>query len=272
MMKDPNFDIHSILKSELESIQTSDTQKELIYEIAKETHVIHRRKMLHLVLIAIVLLSITCAALAATGAFEAIKSIWENSFSRMNTTGEMNIVDAPDVSDFLDQLEKDDGVRKEDLYLSTVPEKDDITLEEALNIAKNAIMEKYGTPEDELDAMGVYPEFWKTPNMENQLSSWTIFYTSIMDEDIFEDHFFLAPGEYRVYINSPSGEVTYCGYYNDEFWPKYAIRCWEHGSKDYVYEEAKKPAFRQLLTADQEYFLSLFQKAGYDISSFQQDQ
>ena len=38
MMKDPNFDIRSILQSELESVQASDTQKELIYWLTVIQH------------------------------------------------------------------------------------------------------------------------------------------------------------------------------------------------------------------------------------------
>lgn len=87
-----------------------------------------------------------------------------------------------------------------------------------------------------------------------------------------EDHTFPAPGEYRVYIESPSGEVSDCFYYNDDFWPDYAQRCWENGSRDYVYEQAQRAGFMKQSAENIEHFMELFKAAAYDLEPLEKMQ
>ena len=73
-----------------------------------------------------------------------------------------------------------------------------------------------------------------------------------------------------MYIRSPKGEVTFCHWYNDDFWPEYALRAWNAGKRDYVFAEAKSGlgGFARMGRVQQEKFLQLFRDAGYDLSAF----
>lgn len=238
----------------------------------KETKPMKKKITLGLVL-ALLLLLISVTALALTH-LEELKAVWEDSYARMNTYGGFYAVPMEefDLKGFEEDYTAGTGLeRKEDLVINTVPQEGDLPYEEAYLIAIAAITEKFGTPESEIEAMGVYPEFFKSV-YNDDVSEWEFYFSPRTNVNIEEDNTYPPPGEYRVYIESPSGEVTYCGWYLDEFFPDYAKRTWEAGKHQYVYERAKGNAFSDffLMEADQrEYFLQLFREDGFDLSPFQ---
>ena len=260
-------DIQCILDEELSHVHTSDCQRQMLCENAKGEKAVKKKGSFVLIL-ALALTLVSCAALAATGAFEALKAMWENSFQRMNTTAQVDIVDESEVPGYLQQFEAEYGGRKEDLILSTVPGESDLSLEEAVRIARDAIMNKFGTPQSELDRMGIYPSFYKSPYQDRE-PQWRIYITPRTDVNLDDDHDYPAPGEYLVDIDSPSGEVNSCFWYNDDYWPEYAIRCWENGSRDDVYEQAKRPDFMKQSMESRQQFMDLFAQAGYDLAPLQ---
>ncbi len=238
----------------------------------KEKKQMKKKITLGLVL-AVMLLLLSATALALTH-LEELKAIWEDSYERMNTYGGFYAVPMEefDLKGFEEDYTADTGLeRKEDLVINTVPQEGDLPYEEAYLIAISAITEKFGTPVSEIEAMGVYPEFFKSV-YNDDVSEWEFYFSPRTNVNIEEDNTYPPPGEYRVYIHSPSGEVTYCGWYLDEFFPDYAKRTWEAGKHQYVYERAKGGSFSDffLMEADQRaYFLQLFREEGFDLSPFQ---
>ena len=184
-------------------------------------------------------LMLTSAALA-DGAMtkKEMQSIWKASFDRMNTKGTVNIS-------------------------NELPKANDLAYDEALAIAREAIFEKYATPEEELDAMGVYPTFYASH--AGTSANWQFYFTPMRDGRIDRDHTPSGQGEYRVYLDSPSGEVTYCHWYIDDFWP-YAQRTWDAGKLDVVYTHAKKSGFFTQSREEQARWLGLMEGAGFDVS------
>lgn len=255
------------LDAELDCLRISSVQKDALFMNAKGEKRMKKKISFSLVTAIVLTVILAGAALAATGAFDELMALLNSSFERMNTRDLVDVIDETDVPAYLEQFEKEYGGRKEDLVLSTVPGENDLSLDAALQIARNTIFDSFATPTEELDAMGVYPVFYATPYMDRS-SEWQFYFTARRDEDLNEDHYFPAPGEYRVYIDSPSGEVTFCNWYNDEFWPVYAKRTWDAGKRDYVYEQAKKADFLRQSREDQAAFVVLFAGAGYDVSGF----
>ena len=150
--------------------------------------------------------------------------------------------------------------------------------DEAYVIARQAILDTFGTPEDELDAMGVYPSFYNTPYMDESddeelyINEWEFYFTPRHDVDIDADHTYEAPGEYRVWIASPSGKINNIIWYLDDFWPDYALRALNAGKYDYVYKKALRGyAFYQQPREQQEMFRKLFAEAGYDAKALDKD-
>lgn len=220
-------------------------------------------------LTALLTFALAVGALAASGALDALKKVWEDSFARMNTTGEFSPVD----NGAFDQqaFEKEYGGIKEDLVISTVPGENDMPLEKAQALARQTILDTFGTPAGELDAMGVYPSFIAAV-YQDEPSEWEFYFTGRRDVNIDEDHTYEAPGEYRVTIESPSGEILMCNWYNDAFWPEYARRTWEAGNHQYVYSEALRGAdfFKQPME-DRKRFEALFAAEGLDVTALQDD-
>lgn len=262
--------IRHILDAELTHVHTSDRQRRTLLENAKGEKIMKKKSSLGLVLTIVCILT-ACVALASSGAFEALKAMWEDSFRRMNTTALIEAMDESEIPGYLQQFEAEYGGKKEDLILSTVPGEEDLNLEDAVRIAKDAIMKKYGTPLAELDAMGIYPSFYKTP-YQDDTSRWQVYVSPRTDVNLDYDHDNPAPGEYLAEIASPSGEVNECFFYNDDFWPDYALRCWENGSKDYVYEQAHRSDFLKQSLDNRKQFMNLFEEAGYDITPLQKAQ
>ena len=251
------------LNASITGCQPSEHWKRQVLARTKEGKRMKKQLSLGLI-VAIALLLITATALAATGTFEKLWQVWQDSFQRMNTTGEVDIMNEAEYEVF---KQENDGV-KDDWIVSTVPQSGDLDYDTAFAIARQAILDKFGTPEEELDAMGVYPNFFNTPYYEDDheyyINEWDFYITPRRDVDIDEDHTYDPPGEYRVYIESPSGKVTLCNWYLDAFFPDYARRTWEAGKRDYVFSRAKGKQFFEQSEEDQAYFLALFEEAGYD--------
>lgn len=191
-----------------------------------------------ILVLALLLLSVTALAVGLT-----VEEVWMQSFEKMNTSGWIH--------NLSDESEAE------------------ITMEEAMAIARSAIIAKYGTPESELDAMGVYPTYaargWDGQTDEDP-SEWDIYYSSRTNVVLDRDYDDYGPtGEYRVYINAETKEVTYCHWYTNDFWSR-AQTIWDCGSHDEVYwHYRKQQVFSALPPETQEYWTSVLAAAGYDV-------
>ena len=202
-------------------------------------------------------------------------AICDESFEKMGTYSsvyytEEEVVDQAELETWLADFEKryteqTGYARKEDLVVSSTPGANDMPYDEALKYAKQMIMDKYGTPEEELDAMGVYPRFLDFVYMEDE-SEWAFFFTPLTNCDIDEDHDYSGPGEYRAEFKARSGEEVLCLWYIDDFWP-YAQRTWDAGKYDVVYEQFKKATFLTQEADRQAYFAQLLKEKGYDVEA-----
>ena len=194
-------------------------------------------KVKRFVSLAAALTLVTGSALASMTS-DDFEAIWQQSLDRMNATA----------------LPRS---------FNELPGESDLSYDEALAIARQAIFDKYATPPEELDAMGLYPDYFAPE--EGLSAEWRFFFSSLRDADIDEGHDYPAPGEYRVYLDSPSGEVTLCLWYIDDFWP-YAQRVWDAGKHDTVYEYAQKAGFLALPADQQASWQALLESAGYDLA------
>lgn len=200
---------------------------------------------------------------------EEMISIWQESFDKMNTTGALNIRTLEDLSDFEKEYTAATGrERKEDLVFESLPMQGDMPYHEALAYARKLICDKFGTPKDELDAMGVYPRLVDYMYMDRE-SDWEFYFTPRRDTDIHLDHSYDAPGEYRVVFGAQSGTVEYVNWYIDGFFPDYAQRTWEAGRFEYVYSQALRQSFYRQSPEDREHFLRLFAEKGYNIQALE---
>lgn len=190
-----------------------------------------------IIAIVLMLLSVTAVAVGLT-----VEDIWRQSFEKMGTTGLIR-----DISDAAEA---------------------EISMDEAIAIAKQAIMAKYGTPEAELDAMGVYPTYaargWDGKTDEYP-SEWDIYFSSRTGVDIQMDDENHGPtGEYRVYINAETKEVTYCHWYTNDFWAR-AQTVWDCGSYDEIDWWYGRPEFFALPQETQAYWTNLLAEKGYTV-------
>ncbi|MBR3763348.1 MAG: hypothetical protein IKK57_02205 [Clostridia bacterium] len=190
-----------------------------------------------IVLLAFLLASLTAAAIGLT-----VRDVWRQSFDKMNTSG----------------------------YIQTISDETtaELPMEEAIAIARAAIIAKYGTPESELDAMGVYPGYfargWDGDCFEDP-SEWDVLFSSRTNVDLDLDHLDYGPtGEYRVFINAETKEVTYCHWYTNDFWSR-AQTVWDCGSHDEVWWWYCQPTFRALPIETQRYWEQTLADAGYDV-------
>ncbi len=200
-----------------------------------------------IIMIVLMLLSVTAVAVGLT-----VEDVWQQSFEKMNTSG----------------------------YIWKVSDETnaELPLEDAITLAKDAIMAKYGTPESELDAMGVYPTYiasdWEW-NDGDTPSEWDIDFSSVTGRDIRDTSWqydkygqviedYGPTGKYRVYINAETREVTYCNWYTNDFWA-HAQRVWDCASYDEVYWWYQKPDFYDLPLEQQTYWKEQLAAKGYEI-------
>ena len=190
-----------------------------------------------IIAIVLMLLSVTALAVGLT-----VEQIWQQSYERMNTTS----------NEIRNYGEPTDG---------------EITLDEALSIARKAIQDAYGTSDEELDSMGLYPTFFPRENDDGTWypSKWEIWYSSVRDINFdSEDYEYDLVGDYRVYINGETGEVTYCGWYTNDFWARAQI-VWDQGNYDEVAWEYGRTAYFQLPREKQDYWTKLLAEKGYEV-------
>ena len=144
-------------------------------------------------------------------------AIYQQSFDRMNTTMEVNLMTLDELPEWEKAYTQNTGYeRKEDLIISSLPMEGDKSYEDALRLAKSVLIQRTGATEAELDAMGVYPQLTDYVYMENE-SEWEFYFTPRRDTDIMLDHDIPAEGEYRVAIGAQSGHVlSWHWYHNDK--------------------------------------------------------
>ncbi len=212
-------------------------QRILAQSRRKETPHMKKLSTGAIIFIVLMLLSVTALAVGLTA-----EELWQQSLTRMNNTGDHKVLS--------------DDTQAE------------ITLEEALAIARKAIQDKYGTPDEELDAMGVYPTYaargWDGQT-DKYPSEWDIYYSSRTNVDLFIDTLEYGPtGEYRVYINAETKEVTYCNWYTNDFWSR-AQTIWNCGSFDEVYRQYKNADFFTQPLDQQAYWTNLLKEKGYEV-------
>lgn len=198
-----------------------------------------KKKLSAATILLIVLLLITATALAIG---LSVEDMWKQSFERMNTTGEIH--------NLSDETQAE------------------ITLDEAIGIARSAIIAKFGTPESELDAMGVYPTYaargWDGKT-DDYPSEWEIYYSSRTDVELDLDYTDYGPtGEYRVFINAETKEVTGCIWYTNDFWSR-AQTVWDCGSYDEVYWHSRQTDFYEQPIERQDYWRSMLEAQGYEV-------
>lgn len=204
----------------------------------KELPVMKKKLSTAMVLVlALILASLTALAIGLT-----VEEMWAQSFGKMNTSGAVHSVS--------------DETQAE------------MSMEEAVAIGQRAIVAKYGTPQSELDAMGVYPGYFQRgwDGMDEETpSEWRVLFSSRTDVNLDFDSLDHGPtGEYRVYINAETGEVTYCHWYTDDFWSQ-ARRIWDIGSRDEVYWWYGQPGFYALPQEEQAYWTQVLAEAGYEV-------
>lgn len=190
-----------------------------------------------IIAIVLMLLSVTALAVGLT-----VEEIWQQSYERMNTSSH--------------------GIRN-----FGEPTDGEISLEEALSIARKAIQDAYGTSDAELDSMGLYPTFFPRENDDGTWypSKWEIWYSSAQGVNFdVDDYEYDLVGDYRVYINGETGEVTYCGWYTDDFWARAQV-VWDQGNYDEVAWEYGRTAYFQLPREKQDYWTKLLAEKGYEV-------
>lgn len=265
-MKDKRLEerIQHSLNAELSGLRTTSYQRDQFFENATGGYKVKRKISTVAILVAALML-ITVTALAATGAFQQLWEVWQSSFKKMNTTGAIEIVEEFDYEAF----EEENGGANKELIISTVPGDEDMSLDAAITTARAAIIEKYGIDESVIDAMGIYPRYYETPYQKTN-PEWHIYFTSLRDVDIDEDHQYPAPGEFRVYIESPSGNITYCYWYNDDFWSNGdAEKTWDSGKYEAVHEQALLNYHFYVLNSEQrQEWMRRFETKNLDISVF----
>lgn len=215
-------------------------------------------------ILALMVLSVWAAQAEYIMTEEEMMAIYQESFDRMNTTGHYAVMTLEDLPAWEAEYTRNTGrERKDDLIMESLPMEGDMPYEEAKAYAKQLIMDKFGTPEAELDAMGVYPRLMDYVYMENE-SDWEFYFTPRRDTDIDLDHRYDGEGEYRVTFGAQSGRVEYCNWYIADLFPFYAQRAWDAGKHDYIFQCAKRTDFYEQPPEDQQHFLQLFEEAGYD--------
>ncbi len=189
-----------------------------------------------IIAIVLTLLSATALAVGLT-----VEEVWQQSFTKMGTTGEIRTIGTP--------TEKD------------------LTMDEAEAIARNALKTKFGVTDEELDAMGFYPSYFEA-EVDDGIpypSAWHILWSSRTNVDIDKDDTDFGPnGEYRVYMHGETGEIDTCIFYTNNFWD-YAQRVWDVGNYDEVYWRYNKTDYFNLSTEQQAYWTNLLAEKGYKV-------
>ena len=148
-----------------------------------------------------------------------MRAIYQQSFDRMNTTMEINLMTLDELPAWEENYTRQTGYeRKDDLIISSLPMEGDKTYEEALGLAKGALEQFCGVTEKTLDEMGVYPLLMDYVYLPHE-SEWEFYFTPRRDTDILLDHDIPEEGEYRVVIGAQSGRIISCNWYHNELLP-----------------------------------------------------
>lgn len=195
-------------------------------------------------------------------------AVYQESFDQMNTTRDISVKTLDDLPAFEKEYTQNTGKeRKEDLLFLSLPMQGDLPYEEALTIAKQALSSQFGTTEEELAAMGVYPMFLDYIYMPNE-SEWEFYFTPRTGCDIDLDHDIPAGGEYRVVLGAQTGNIIDCFWYINDFFPEYAQKAWDAGKQSLVYEWFGQKNFYALSTEEQYHFYQLLAGAGYELDGY----
>lgn len=203
----------------------------------------HMKKLSTGMIVAIVLmlLSITAVAVGLT-----VEEIWQQSFDKMGTSGEIWNIGNP-----TDQ---------------------DLTMDAAAAIARKAIQDKFAVTDEELDAMGFYPTYIEA-EVDDGIAypaDWRFLWSSKTNTDISKDDYDHGPnGEYRVYMDAVTGEIDTCIFYTTDFW-RYAQRIWDVGNYDEVYRRYQQTDFFNQSTEQQAYWTQLLTDKGYAVRNEQE--
>jgi len=189
-----------------------------------------------IIAIVLMLLSVTALAVGLT-----VEEVWQQSFTKMGTTGEIRTIGTPTETD--------------------------LTMDEAAAIAREALKAEFAVTDEELDAMGFYPSYFAA-EVDDGIpypSSWQFLWSSRTNVDIDKDDTDFGPnGEYRVYMHGETGEIDVCNFYTNNFWD-YAQRIWDVGNHDEVYRYYNKTDYFTLSTEQQTYWTNLLAEAGYTV-------
>lgn len=191
-----------------------------------------------IIVIVLMLLSVTALAAVLT-----VEEIWQQSFDKMGTWGEIWNIGAP--------------------------AEEDLPLEKATEIARQTLKDNFGVTDEELDAMGFYPTYIEASIDGGTYypAEWRFFWSSRTNVDIAMDDDDHGPnGEYRVYMDAITGEVDTCIFYVNNFWD-YAQRVWDAGNYDEVYREYQQADFYSQPIAQQQYWENLLVEKEYELIS-----
>ena len=195
-----------------------------------------------IVAIVLMLLSVTAVAVGLT-----VEDFWQQAFEKMNTWGEVWNIGSPT--------------------------SEDLPLEEAAAIARQALKDKFAVTDEELDAMGFYPSYFEAEVDDGTYypSSWRFLWSSKTNSDIAKDDDDHGPnGEYRVYMNGVTGEIDTCIFYTTDFW-RYAQRIWDVGNYDLVYSKYTQTDFFNQSDDVQAYWTKLLAEQGYAVRTGQEN-
>ena len=232
--------IQSSMNRRLSGLKENPYLAQRVISASKGEPVVKKKISFGMVLvIALILVAVTALAISLSA-----KEIWKQSQEKMNTSGIVNVISDDTNADF--------------------------SAEEAIQIARAAIQGKYGTTDDELDGMGIYPNYiargWDGET-DNDPSKWEVWFSSRTGVNLDYSTLNYGPeGEYRVYINAETKEVTYCHWYTNDFWSR-AQRVWNCGNYDELYARYTQPEFRSLPADQQEYWAKQLEEKGYILIS-----
>lgn len=143
-----------------------------------------------------------------------MNAVYAESTKKMNTVAHYRY-DA----DFLKAYEADVQTRgesvKEDMVICSLPAEGELNYDDALAYAYDLIRFAFGTPQDELDQMGVYPTFYRYPYMDEN-PEWEFYITPRRDCNIGIDHIYPDSGEYRVTFDAVTKAPISCSWYLEE--------------------------------------------------------
>ena len=97
--------VRETLDRELADLQVSPVRREALFRNAKGETTVKKKIKWVPVLAVILCMTVAGVALAELGAFDELMALWNDSFERMNTTAAVDVIDEPDVPEYLDEFE-----------------------------------------------------------------------------------------------------------------------------------------------------------------------